>query len=243
MIWKKRKIKDLLPFPVKADHAEYSMILSSHDDLGPTESLIELSMKAIQYAKKSDLTAISKRLLQPPYYPDIWPGEHYKLLAGFVQVLQPKKIIEIGTFTGLSSLSLQKYLPKESRLITFDILPWEAYPSTLLQKTDFYNILQIVADLSDDDSFKENIPHLEDAELIFIDAVHDGVFEERLLQQFKKVSFTTSPYILFDDIRVWKMLKMWRNVAFPKLDLTSFGHWSGTGVMQWNDSPFRKSAE
>jgi len=40
--------------------------------------------------------------------------------------------------------------------------------------------------------------------------------------------------VLFDDIRLWNMLDIWRSIDFPKLDLTSFGHWSGTGVVQWN---------
>ena len=38
--------------------------------------------------------------------------------------------------------------------------------------------------------------------------------------------------ILLDDIRLWKMLKIWREISMPKLDLTSFGHWSGTGIVQ-----------
>lgn len=35
------------------------------------------------------------------------------------------------------------------------------------------------------------------------------------------------------DIRLWNMPAFWRDVPLPKLDLTSFGHWSGTGVGQW----------
>jgi hypothetical protein len=38
---------------------------------------------------------------------------------------------------------------------------------------------------------------------------------------------------MFDDIRFWNMLRIWRNVAAPKLDITSFGHWSGTGLVDW----------
>lgn len=36
-----------------------------------------------------------------------------------------------------------------------------------------------------------------------------------------------------DDIRVWTMLKTWREISYPKLDLTSFGHWSGTGIIEF----------
>jgi hypothetical protein len=30
------------------------------------------------------------------------------------------------------------------------------------------------------------------------------------------------------------MLDIWYNLDKPKLDLTSFGHWSGTGLVEWN---------
>ncbi len=38
---------------------------------------------------------------------------------------------------------------------------------------------------------------------------------------------------MFDDIRVWNMLEIWRGIRRPKLDLTSFGHWSGTGLVDY----------
>ena len=41
------------------------------------------------------------------------------------------------------------------------------------------------------------------------------------------------PIGVFDDIRQWTMLAIWRAVQRPKLDLTSFGHWSGTGLIDW----------
>src|SRR5271154_191680 len=42
-----------------------------------------------------------------PRYPDVWPGEHYKLLAALVGVLTPKIVIEIGTATGMSALTMK----------------------------------------------------------------------------------------------------------------------------------------
>ena len=38
---------------------------------------------------------------------------------------------------------------------------------------------------------------------------------------------------LFDDIKMHTMLKFWRDLPLPKLDITSFGHWSGTGLAEW----------
>jgi hypothetical protein len=57
--------------------------------------------------------------------------------------------------------------------------------------------------------------------------------EPWLLDQFETVAFANAPLIAFDDIRVWNMLKTWRRIRRPKLDLTSFGHWTGTGLVEW----------
>jgi hypothetical protein len=37
---------------------------------------------------------------------------------------------------------------------------------------------------------------------------------------------------MFDDTRLPSMLKFWRELDYPKLDFTSFGHWSGTGLVE-----------
>ena len=38
---------------------------------------------------------------------------------------------------------------------------------------------------------------------------------------------------LFDDIKELNMLGTWRAITRPKLDITSFGHWTGTGLVHW----------
>jgi hypothetical protein len=47
------------------------------------------------------------------------------------------------------------------------------------------------------------------------------------------VQFTAGPILVLDDIRLWTMLEIWRSVSWPKLDVTSFGHWSGTGMVDY----------
>jgi hypothetical protein len=90
--------------------------------------------------------------------------------------------------------------------------------------------------LSNPAAIPKHRPLLTEAALILIDAEKDGVMEQRFLDNFKSIAFHTNPFILFDDIRLWNMLKIWRNIVLPKLDLTSFGHWSGTGIIEWNRS-------
>jgi predicted O-methyltransferase YrrM len=45
------------------------------------------------------------------------PGEHYRLLAALVKLLQPERVLEIGTFHGLSALALKKFLPSAGKIV------------------------------------------------------------------------------------------------------------------------------
>jgi len=225
MIWKKKTIKDLLPPPVKVSHGEYSMILSAKDERGrPSEELIQMSLKAIQSAISIDLQFLQDE------HANLWPGEHYRLLAAFCQILNPALVIEIGTSTGLSALSMLPFFSGD--LVTYDIKNWHSYPNTVLHTSDFGRLKQVVGDLGDLEFFQTQKDLIQKAEFIFIDASHDGALEKRILAHLEKVPFKKPPILFFDDIRVWTMLKMWREITHPKLDLTSFGHWSGTGIVE-----------
>ena len=223
--------------PVKAHNVECSMIFSLDDDPSkPSDYLMSTSCAAIQEARKTDLSGISSRLRgNEPFLPNIWPGEHYKLLAGFVKTLEPALIVEIGTERGMSALCMKKYIPQNSKLITFDIRPWRSYHDTYLKGEDFADgrIVQYVDDLSNPDIVRRHKDELKEADLILVDTAKDGVMEQRFLDNFKLIPFARNPLIIFDDIRFWNMLKIWREIPLPKLDLTSFGHWSGTGICEY----------
>lgn len=72
---RQRLLGRLLPVPVRVRHGEYSMILSVDDDVGPSPFLIELSLRCIKVAQAISLKDLSQRMKEPPYYPDVWPGE------------------------------------------------------------------------------------------------------------------------------------------------------------------------
>jgi hypothetical protein len=124
--------------PLKARHVEWSAIASAVDD--PAEAsprVLELALQAAGLARSISMRAVVERMTRPPYYPDVWPGEHYKLLAALVAVLRPRLVIEIGTATGLSALAMRTQLPAGSRLATFDIIPWRRFPERQLRDEDF----------------------------------------------------------------------------------------------------------
>jgi predicted O-methyltransferase YrrM len=226
----------LLPLPrFSARHWERSLILSADDDVAPSERLLDIALEAAAAARRIPLTELRDRQSGPPYMAEVWPGIHYRLLAALVETQAPRNVVEIGTATGISALSMLTQLPAGGRLSTFDIVPWHSYPGTTLKESDFADgrLIQICEDLSDPSALARHRDLLSGAELIFIDAKHDGVQEQRFMENFESVPFEQPPLLVFDDIRQWDMLAFWRSVTRPKLDITSLGSWSGTGLVDW----------
>lgn len=231
--------REELPLPLKARHVERSLIASADDEVGhPDDRLLDIAIEAIKEARSISLEEVVRRMSAPPYYPDVWPGEHYKILAGFIRLLKPQLVVEVGTFTGLSALTIANSLPADGRLVTFDLIPWHEFRDTVLAKSDFENgkITQELSDLGEPAKFQQHLNLIRSADFIFLDGPKDGVFERRILDNLSSQPLPANPIIMLDDIRVWNMLDIWRKVSRPKLDLTSFGHWSGTGIINWTDS-------
>src|SRR4051794_4287970 len=87
---------DPTPFPGSLD-SYATHILSVDQNVPPPRRLIELSLKAIRCAlDEISFDELTKRPTIPDWF-TIWPGEHYRLLAAMVKVMQPKLIVEIGT--------------------------------------------------------------------------------------------------------------------------------------------------
>jgi hypothetical protein len=65
-----------------------------------------------------------------------------------------------------------------------------------------------------------------------LDGPKDGSFEETLLGYLSAKELPNKTRWLFiDDIRFENMYKLWRSIASPKIDLSSFGHFSGSGLV------------
>jgi predicted O-methyltransferase YrrM len=203
---------------------------------GPSDYLIDLGLRAANEARTTHLPELSERV-RPPCtdFTPIWPGEHYRLLAALVKLLQPMVVVEIGTLHGLSALALKTFLPKRGQVTTFDIVPWTAFPETCFRQEDFDDnrLQQQIGDLAKPSVFDVHRNLMEQADLLFIDGPKDGVFERELLRNLETTKRSKSLLVIFDDIRVWNMLAIWHEIGRPKLDVTSFGHWSGTGFVEW----------
>ena len=220
------------PADIGARHAEWS-IISSADDLvpRPSEHLLDLAVEVIQRTRRVDTIELEGRCSTSDdlTYVRTWPGEHYRLLPGLCEVLRPQLAVEVGSFTGLGTFALAQACP---RVVTYDLLPWTSFATSALRVEDFVagKVEQRLCDLGDASVFEQERELLTQAELIFLDGPKDGHFEARLLELLLPVVRQTGALLVFDDIRVVPMVRLWRELAMPKLDITSFGHWSGTGL-------------
>jgi len=215
-------------------------LLSMDDEThSPTQNLIDLSLLVAHKASKLDLQQVAR------CFPDsmarlinVWPGEHYKLLAGLIDTLKPETVIEIGTTDGASTLSMKSQLSVTGKITTYDPAPWNEYPGTGLSNADFDRQLQQkITDLTDPAQANAERALIEQADIIYVDSQNDVQMANELCQLFDSLSFDKTPIIIFNEIRTLPMLKTWRNIQHAKLDMTSFGHWTGTGLVEWNNPP------
>jgi predicted O-methyltransferase YrrM len=233
----KKKINTLPEIPGNAPDKRISAIYAAHKQPGKaSEYLLELAIKASALAGSVDLSQISNRIKPTETnYIDIFPGEHYKLLAALTKIIQPKLVIELGTYLGYSSLCIKSALPEKGKVLTFDVVPWSEFSNTILKESDFDKQLeQVIDDVTIPSVFNQYRIVFEEADIVFIDALKDGVQEYKFLENFSRLQFKSKCLFIFDDIRLWNMLDIWYHLEKPKFDLTSFGHWSGTGLVEWN---------
>ncbi|MGI8632695.1 MAG: O-methyltransferase [Solirubrobacterales bacterium] len=232
-----REVVGFAPGPrVGAAQAEHSMIFSAQDDVGPSPRLLDLALAAASHARETPLVGLADRIDKGVRYPEVWPGEHYRLLAGLVRATQAKSVIEIGTATGLSSLAMLDAMSARGGLVTFDIIDWRDYPGHVLTDEDFEDgrLMQILDDVSDPMVSSKYVELFGDVDLVFLDAKKDGLQELAILRFLDSLDFRNAPVLVLDDIRVWKMLSVWRGIQRPKFDVTSLGHWSGTGLVDYS---------
>jgi len=189
------------------------------------------------YLLKAVRTAADCRIDCANPFVNAFPGDHYRLLAGLIYNLDrsqgPLSLIDIGTHLGTSARTMLDYSSDEDKVETFDVTDWLDYPCTYLTEKDFETRLtQHLQDLKEPEVFSRYAKMLCEADFIMCDGPKDSVFERKFYTLLSTLDFPKTPrWLSLDDIRFPSEMVSWRMIASPKVDLTSFGHFSGTGLV------------
>ena len=161
---------------------------------------------------------------------DVSGKEHYKLLAYFSTLFNNKNIIDIGTHRGSSALALS-YNPTNT-IHSFDIMD-KIYNNSLHTKENIKFYLDNIFA-----NFEKYSDLLLNAPIIFLDIdPHDGFLEMDFYYYLKSKNY--QGILICDDI--WHFNGMRNNFWYLiedqyKYDLTDYGHWSGTGIVCFNEN-------
>lgn len=223
----------VLPPPIPLRHRVYSMSIPPDASRSePSERLVDLALNAAVRARNLKIEGAEERNMGRM---NKWPGEHYRMLAALVAELQAKTVVEIGTYQGRASFAMRSQLPPDGRLVSFDVVPWTSVQPVLLKHEDFADgrLRQEIADLRDFNVMKSHADLLQAADFILVDAAKDGEMEQVFINNFRRLGLPKGPVVMFDDIYEWKMLKIWHELPEAKLDISSFAHWTGSGLVDW----------
>lgn len=234
--WTSRVERVIRP-PVKEVGARWSAV-TPDEASGASESLTALLLEAAGRAQHVDLSDLAARC-DSSYanYVRRWPGEHYRLLTALVETLQPATVVEIGTFQGHSALAMLQGSSR-TRVVTYDLVPWRETAGCVLKEEDFASgrLEQRLGDVTDPSTLAAERDVLLAADLLFVDGPKDGRFEPRFRDAVLPLLEDRRRILVFDDVRLLPMVELWRSLRYGKLDATSLGHWSGTGLMETRPS-------
>jgi len=181
-------------------------------DLATLEKYIEWKPEFVQYFNKDVGT------------------EHYKLLAYLSTQIQSPKIIEIGTFVGNGTNALSYNESKQVE--SYDI--FNSFPADP-------NILTVEAKPNVKCFVKDSVGELhnivKDTDLVFIDIDHTGYTEHIMIDELEKIGY--KGLVILDDIKINEgMVNFWNSITQEKFDISAYGHWSGTGIVNFDTSRF-----
>jgi hypothetical protein len=193
--------------------------------------------------EKADVEKISISHLKQDDLTNSWeefngvPGkEHYRLLAYLSSITDGRDILDIGTHRGSSGLALS--INPKNMIYSFDIQ--HNYP---LPKRD--NISYHLENLFDESIRKRWKDKILGSAFIVLDIdPHEGTRELEFYKWLLKNDY--KGYVVCDDIWYFKEMRdnFWFHVETSyKIDVTSLGHWSGTGIIRFHPSDLWPAAD
>ena len=189
---------------------------------------------------KEALSTLSLKTLSAPYIKDFSvdekdflaePGKEHYILLAYLSSLHPgSTIIDIGTHYGASALALST--SSETTIHSFDI-------NRKVFLRDMSNVSFELADLWDETVFAHWEETIMNSAVILLDVdPHNGTMEYEFYMRLKEKGY--KGLIVCDDIWYFKEMRdnFWLKIPTEeKVDITSLGHWSGTGVISFVPRP------
>lgn len=164
--------------------------------------------------KSEDIKIIKKAIISD--------GDVYKLLKYMSTLFEGALLLDVGTFSGASSVALS--YNKSNVVISYDIKDLKILKH--LPENVHYKIGNVIRGY--------DFENVIEADLIYFDVdPHDGEQELEFYEFLKLNEY--DGLVLCDDIYLNKeMTKFWNNVTHSKYDLTKYGHSSGTGLIDFS---------
>lgn len=157
------------------------------------------------------------------YYDRPSGEEHYRLLKYLAKNIDGD-ITEIGTHCGTSAVALAT--SSDYEVITYDIVNLKTNDLSHIENLTFR-----LCEFNDDIDYKEKILN---SKMIFIDAPHNGNFEMMCYNWLIENDY--KGITVWDDIHLnTEMENFWNSVTHNKIDVTNYGHVTGTGIIFFSD--------
>jgi len=154
------------------------------------------------------------------YYEEPAGREHYRLLENLAYDKRGV-VVDVGTLYGSSALALASNPAVE--VWTYDIV------NHIPANAGVSRVPNISFRLLDGIKAVPDFVHKTDLIVLDIDP-HDGIQERRFFEELEKHGF--KGHVVCDDIHLNQPMRdWWASITQPKEDLTSQGHWSGTGLV------------
>jgi predicted O-methyltransferase YrrM len=156
--------------------------------------------------------------------------EHYKLLAHLSsQCHDGETVVDIGTHVGYSALAMA-YNPKV-HVLSYDLYDHFTKPREPSAR-DVSNITFLLKNCLQD------VEQLAKTPFIFLDVdPHDGIQERDIINAVAKAGF--KGIMVCDDIyKSDEMRDFWNWVPYKKFDISKYGHWSGTGIIVFDEKEY-----
>ncbi len=159
-------------------------------------------------------------------------GDYYTWLALATRLLKPKRILELGNLYGASTIMFFSEIGQDTEWFTsVDLVKNIIFvPNEIIEDPRvtfrFGNDLNL-------NIYDNNLP--TDCDFLFIDTLHERKHLEYEWSIYKNFC-TNGCVVVLDDIYLDDIQTFWKNLSYPKLDISEDCHPSGFGVFLYRPS-------